>query len=238
MKDSTHKKNTDSLVVDRSEIKYMIGMLGYETLHRLLESTIRKDSYMKSDDGYLIRSLYFDSVSDKDYFDKLHGLENRKKIRLRIYDFDSDICKLEIKNRFNNYNLKESIIIDRSAAEQLIDKKFEVLKDLDSPYAQKAYEIMKCQLYAPKVIVEYDREAYTIPEYDIRITFDKNVRGSFSHDLYYKNHAMTPLCEPQTMILEVKFNNFLPTFLQDILSVCSGSMLSVSKYCLARDTFQ
>lgn len=232
----TQKKN--ELRVYRSEIKYLIGMAEFETLRRLLAAVMQPDPYMLSPDGYLIRSLYFDSLTDQDYFDKLDGVENRKKIRLRIYDLQTDVCKLEIKNRFNNYNLKESLTVSRADAEALIEGNTGALLQYDTPIAEKAYRIMHVAHYSPRVIVEYDREAYVLPAHDVRITFDKNVRAAFSPKLFEPFNAMTPLCEAQTMILEVKFNQFLPMYLQDILSCSKGQMLSVSKYCLAREIFE
>ena len=226
------------LLVYRSEYKYLISASEHDTLRRLLGTVMLADPYMRSPSGYLIRSLYFDSVCDQDYFDKLDSVEERKKIRLRIYDPDAQSVKLEIKNRLQSYNLKETVGISRADAGALIDGEYDVLLPYSSAIAQKARCIMFSQRYLPKVIVEYDREAYVLPAHDIRITFDKNVRAAASDDLFAPTHSFQPLLEPGTMILEVKFNHFLPAFLQDILACCRSQMLSVSKYCLAREIFE
>lgn len=224
----------DTLVY-RSEIKYIISRTEYETLRVLLRSVLTPDAYMASPDGYRIRSLYFDSATDTDYWEKLDGVQNRKKIRLRIYDPNTQSVKLEIKNRFGNNNLKQTLPISRKDAESLIAGDYDVLANYHTPVANRAWQIMRPQLYTPRTIVEYDREAYTYPQFDIRITFDKNVRAASSDRLFEENPALISVFEEPTIILEVKFNEFLPKFISDMLACCKGSMTSVSKYCLARD---
>ena len=73
----------DILVV-RTEKKYSISPCQCSKLLYRLEPIMGLDQHSGLD-GYMVRSLYFDSIYDNDYFDKVSGLEMRKKVRLRIY---------------------------------------------------------------------------------------------------------------------------------------------------------
>jgi hypothetical protein len=222
------------LNVYRSEWKFYISLQEYYYLKDLLGGTMTPDPNMGEKGQYYIRSLYFDSVDNIDYMTKMAGVEMRKKIRIRIYDTASDKAKLEIKNRYNSYMLKESLSIDRGQAESLINGDFSVLCQHDSPVALKAGNIMEGGLYSPKTIVDYEREAFIYPEHNVRITFDKNIRAAASDRLYDRDLPMTPLIREPVMVLEVKYDQMLPHFIKDAISSAMLLNSSISKYCMAR----
>lgn len=223
------------LNVYRSEWKYYISLSEYYYLRGLLQNIMTPDPNMGPGGEYFIRSLYFDSVDNIDYMNKVAGIENRKKIRLRIYDTDSDKVKLEVKNRFNSYMQKESLSITRDDALQMIDGNFEVLDGFEASVAQKAKNIMVDNAYTPKVIVDYEREAFIYPEHNVRITFDKNIRAAFSDRLFDPNLLMTPVITEPMMVLEVKFDQMLPEYIKNAISTARILNSSVSKYCMARE---
>lgn len=222
------------LNVYRSEWKFYLSLQEYHYLKGLLEGIMTPDPNMGEKGQYYIRSLYFDSVDNVDYMTKMAGVEMRKKIRLRIYDTDSDKAKLEIKNRFNSYMLKESLSITRDDAERLISGDFSALSSFTSPVAGKARNIMEGGLYSPKTVVDYEREAFIYPEHNVRITFDKNIRAAASDRLYDKDLPMTPLIREPVTVLEVKYDQMLPHFIKDAISSAMLLNSSISKYCLAR----
>ncbi len=223
------------LNVYRSELKYYISLYEYYYLRQMLQNIMEPDHNMGSRGEYYIRSLYFDSVDNIDYMTKVAGLENRKKIRLRIYDTDSDKVKLEVKNRFNSYMQKESLSITRDEALQMIDGDFEVLDGFEASVAQKAKNIMVDNAYTPKVIVDYEREAFIYPEHNVRVTFDKNIRAAFSDRLFDPDLLMTPVIIEPMMVLEVKFDQMLPEYIKNAISTARILNSSVSKYCMARE---
>ena len=158
----------------RHEYKYRIPYEDMLTLRKKLNEVLTID---RSEDGYLIRSLYFDSIEDTDYYDKLGGEINRKKIRLRIYEPNPKYVKLEIKAKYDVHQLKRSIIIDKDTAEELIRENYDVLLNYDDETAKEAYTILRKGLYKPKVIIEYQRIAYMTGT-TTRITFDFDLRSS------------------------------------------------------------
>ncbi|MBP3817035.1 MAG: polyphosphate polymerase domain-containing protein [Butyrivibrio sp.] len=221
--------------VYRSEWKFYISLSEYYYLKSMLELVMTPDPNMGDRGEYYIRSLYFDSVDNMDYMTKMAGVENRKKIRLRIYDTSDDNVKLEVKNRYNSYMLKESLVIPKPDALCLINGEFEVLDKYEKKTAKKVRNLMENYIYSPKTIVDYEREAFIYPEHNVRVTFDKNIRGAASDSLFDPCLGMTPLLREPVMVLEVKYNQVLPRFIKDAIS--SGRLLnsSISKYCMARE---
>ena len=94
---------------------------------------------------------------------------------------------------------------------------------------------MTCRCYRPKAIVEYRRQAYIAKENQIRLTLDSQIAATEScYDLFSPRLPLSPVLEPYHMVLEVKYNGFLLSYLRDLLNEVERSELSVSKYCLAR----
>ena len=222
------------LNVYRSEWKFYISLQEYHYLKGMLSGIMTPDPNMGERGEYYIRSLYFDSVDNIDYVTKMAGVEMRKKIRIRIYDTSSDKAKLEIKNRYNSYMLKESLSIKRADAERLIRGDYSALDAYESTVASKAKNIMEAGIYRPKTVVDYERGAFIYPEHNVRVTFDKNIRAAASDRLYDRDLPMTPLLREPVMVLEVKYDQMLPHFIKDAISSAMLLNSSISKYCMAR----
>ena len=222
----------EELKTFRHEQKYVIPYHEMLSLRSKFNDllTIDRDS-----NGYMVRSLYFDSVEDEDYYDKLGGEANRKKIRLRIYDTVRDYVKLEIKAKFGSEQLKESIVIDRKMAKELIKGNYRVLLDIKSETAKKIYTIMSKGYYRPKVIIEYDRIAY-LTTTTTRVTFDFNVRRSYDFDNFFSDNInYFNVTDGKDIILEVKYDRFLEPYISKILDNKVSRYQSVSKYIMGRN---
>lgn len=227
---------TTILKTYRHELKFLLSMVEYEHLRRLLGALFVKDENMKQGKDYYIRSLYFDTPENKDYYDKLMGVSQRRKIRLRIYDTSAEHVKLEMKNKENDYSIKETMNISRDDAIQLLKGNYHVLAEYDNDVSKKAYFNLSAYAYTPKVIVDYEREAYLLPVENIRITFDKRVRAFKGNGLFEKYNAFVGVLAPEYMILEVKYDKYLPAYVENVLSSISMQRMSISKYCMARET--
>ena len=66
--------------------------------------------------GYPIRSLYFDTLHDRDYAEKLMGTDPRRKVRLRVYDPSGDFALLELKQKQGDNQRKRSLPVTREEA--------------------------------------------------------------------------------------------------------------------------
>ena len=185
--------------------------------------------------GYLIRSLYFDTPDDQDFHDKADGLELRRKIRLRSYSPQADFAMLEMKQKEGPYQRKRSLRLTREDARQLCQGDYRPLQKYKDPFAAECYGLMHCRCYRPKTVVEYRRQAYVAKENRIRITFDSRIVATESRfALFDPKLPMYPVMDPFNLVLEVKYNGFLLSYIKDLLDQVERSELSVSKYCLAR----
>lgn len=220
--------------VFREERKYFITLMDLMKLSGMLEQVMLQDSHNGAW-GYRIRSLYFDTPYEKDYTDKIEGLELRRKIRLRNYDPAAGFAMLEMKQKQGNMQKKRSLRMSREDAEQLIAGRYAVLQQYDEPFAAECYGVMSQECYRPKTVVEYRRKAFIAKENKIRVTFDSSIMATETHfDIFSDNLAMSYVLDPYNAVLEVKYNGFMLSYIKNLLNLSDRSALSVSKYCLAR----
>ena len=218
----------------REEKKYLLSCRGYYSLKYSLEQVLTSDEHNKKD-GYMVRSLYFDTLDNKDYNEKIEGVEKRKKIRLRIYDTKAETAFLEIKQKDGMYQEKRSLEVTRRDAKELIHGNYQVLLNYDNAFAKECYALLIENNYRPKTVVEYQRIAFIAKENNIRITFDSNIRATESNlDIFDEHLLLYPVFYQDQVILEVKYNGFLLSYVKALVNQCNKSPLSVSKYCLAR----
>jgi len=216
----------------RHEYKYHLNYSEMLLLRKKLNELLTPD---RSSEGYIVRSLYFDSHDDIDYYDKLGGEYIRKKIRLRIYDVNSNKVKLEIKQKADYHQLKESLIITKQDAKELIKGNYQILLSYNTDLANRIYTIMQTGCYKPKVIIEYHRIAY-ITSTTTRITFDYNIKKSNNVEEFFQekpNYLL--LTSLPDVILEVKFDRFLEPYISSILNKYTSRYQSFSKYTTGRN---
>lgn len=216
----------------RHEYKYVIPYGDMLELRNKLDQVLTLDR----GEAYNVRSIYFDSPDDKDYYDKQGGEIIRKKLRLRIYDINSDLAKLEIKGKYDYHQLKESLVVSREIAKKIINGDYSDLLLIDDDLAKKIY-VYLASGYRPKVIVEYDRVAY-ITSTTTRITFDYNIKKSIDFEKFYTNNLnYLELTNPNDVVLEVKFDRFLEPYIGKILEKYTNRYQSVSKYVMGRNEY-
>ena len=142
---------------------------------------------------------------------------------------------LEMKQKQGPYQRKRSLRLSREDAEKLCRGDYRPLLGYTDPFAAEVYAIMHWKCYRPKTIVEYLRQAYVAKENHIRVTIDSRIRATEANFyLFLENLPMYPVLDPYKMVLEVKFNGFMLSYIKDALNCVKRSELSVSKYCLAR----
>lgn len=214
----------------RHEYKYVIPYGEMLNLRNKLDKVLTLDR----DGSYMVRSLYFDSFDDNDYYDKQAGEMVRKKVRLRIYDVLDDYAKLEIKGKYDIHQLKESLVIKKDLAKEIINGNYDKLLLIDNELAKRLYSYFM-EGYRPKVIIEYDRVAY-ITTTTTRITFDYNIKESHDYEKFYnKDINYVDLTNGNDVVLEVKFDRFLEPFISKILEKYTTRYQSVSKYVMGRN---
>ena len=217
----------------RHEFKYHINKGEMYNIRDKLQDMLEID---RKKDGYMVRSLYFDSLNDVDYYDKLAGSHTRKKIRLRIYEDNPTFAKLELKSKYDIHQQKESLIIDTSTAKRISKSDYSALLELNDPLAIKFYDIMVSNCYRPKCIIEYERIAF-ITHTSTRITMDFNIKKSNDIDRFFTgNINYVNLIGDNEAVLEVKFDRFLEPHINTILGKFVSNNQSVSKYVMGRNS--
>jgi len=218
----------------RQEKKYLINIEQYYHISRRFSKLLMEDKH-SSGDGYTIRSLYFDQLDDNDFEEKIDGLEVRKKIRLRNYGENSQSAKLEMKQKQGMLQKKRSLSLDKEQSLRLIKGDYSVLLESDSEFAIECFGLMNMQFYRPKAVISYTRKVFIAKENEIRITFDQNIKGSESNFNIFSNDLIeNVIFDPYMVVMEVKFNGFLLSYIKDMINEINVSELAVSKYCLGR----
>ncbi len=221
----------------RHELKYFINERQYFVLSGVLDGILNRDPNGDEYNEYHIRSLYFDTINNDALFDKLNGVQHRDKYRIRIYNFSDKIIKLECKTKVGSLISKRSLSIPKLLCEQLMAGDPAGLETTRSGLLNDVFREMTVNLLRPVVLVDYVREAYLHPAEEVRITFDKQLRsGVLSKDLFNPYVPTVPVFDENVLILEVKYNRILPSYIRDILNTyCQGALPSaISKYTWCR----
>ena len=219
----------------RHELKYFVNRAELAALRARLKPVMRLDPYCVGGRPYIIRSLYLDDVDDSAYMDKVNGVMNRDKYRIRIYGHRDEEIFLERKRKLGDLIQKSSTKITRRLCEQIISGDPRGLQTSSSPLLQDVYVQMRTKLLRPAVIVDYEREAYVHPAENVRITFDLKLRsGLHSHELFDPTIPTVCPLDPGLEILEVKFDNYLPDYIRALLDGIQADRSAVSKYVLCR----
>ena len=221
----------------RHELKFYITPLEYEVLSRVLDKVLHRDPNGDENNEYHIRSLYFDTFFNEAIIDKVDGVKNRDKYRIRIYDLSDRLIRMECKTKVGSLISKRSLKIPRLLAEQLIAGDPTGLERTGSGLLRDVYREMKLNLLKPVVLVDYVREAYLHPAEEVRITFDKQLRtGLNSVDLFNPHVPTISPFDHDDMILEIKYNQVLPPYIRDLICshVHSAQNSAISKYVWCR----
>lgn len=222
------------LDVNRKELKYIIGTEEVSFLRGKLEKIMEPDPH-NGENGYIVRSLYFDTLSDSDYQEKEDGLNHRKKIRLRIYGDSVRTIKLELKEKSADYQRKRSLLLTEEEARQMMDSDYLFLLERPEGFAHAMYTLLSTHGYQPKCIVEYDRAAYIHEHNDIRVTFDMNLRAMEGYwDFLDGKRLLYPVTSPAETTMEIKYNGLLFSYIRQAVSHADKVRISNSKYCRAR----
>lgn len=219
----------------RQEIKMGINEFDKRILSSRLSSVLKKDKYAGEDGSYKVRSLYFDDLSDKALHEKLMGVKYREKFRIRTYGDSTSLIRLEKKVKDNSVGYKESAMLSKEECQELLIGKYNYLRNRPERVCQQLYIKMRTGLFMPKTIVEYDREAYVWEPGRIRITIDSNLKtGLVSVDFFNLELPMAPAGNANTSILEIKYDQYLPRHISQLIQLDSRQKTALSKYVMCR----
>jgi len=219
----------------RHELKYHIDPTQYRIIRSRISALLSQDPHAGPDGRYHIRSLYFDDFKNTALFEKQAGIPRRKKYRMRIYDYSDAVIKLEKKIKLDQYIGKESIRITRQEADRILAGDVAFLAGSDKRLLRAFYIESRRNLLRPNVIVDYYREAYIHPMGNVRITFDIGLHtGLDCVALFDRDFFTMGAIEEPGVILEIKYDNFLPQAIQGMFPSTIRPRVSVGKFVICK----
>jgi len=213
----------------RHEYKYLISRSSAELLKQRLKGFMRYDPHAGKN-GYTIRSLYFDDLAADAFYDKVSGVDNRTKYRIRCYNYSDAVFKLEKKEKKGHLTRKTAQTLSLSQVRDIQNNP----RVFEGDGLAEELRLYCCAKGGkPMVLVDYDRTPFVCADGNTRITIDENLRTlPYQGDLFASPNAMIPVLEPGQVILEVKFDDFLPGYLDACLSDIPKAAMAISKFAM------
>jgi hypothetical protein len=222
----------------RIEDKYLLTISRFDELEKRISVIMPLDEAC-TENGYKISSIYFDDIKDSMLNDSLDGNPYRDKYRIRIYNDSLNLIKLEVKRKYYNrsYKLSSLINVDEFNSLMLGDP---IVDYNDMSDARTLFNLaIKTRGLRPKINVTYDRMAYTGESGNVRITFDRNLRASNQLELFGKDNIVFDYPRlNMDIILEVKYDEFIPNYIMQTLETRNMLQSTNSKYIICREIYE
>lgn len=217
----------------RNEWKHEITPADRMLLKQRLSVLLKPDRHAK-DGLYYIRSLYFDDLHNTALYEKIDGVNQRDKYRLRYYNGDTSYIVLERKSKINGLCQKKSVHISEHDVALLCENRIISVTELENPEVRKLYAEMKSKGLRPRTIVDYTRIPFTYGPGNVRVTIDYDIRcGVLTTDFLNPDCITTPV-PGSPIILEVKWDAFLPDLVRNAVGLPSRRAAAFSKYAACR----
>ena len=216
----------------RHEWKHEINHSDMITLRQRLDAVMQRDSHATGGE-YHIRSLYFDDLYDTALREKLDGINCREKFRIRYYNLDTSLINLEKKSKINGLCNKQSAPLTSDEAERIADGDIGWMKDSPHALVRELYSEM-CTGLAPKTIVDYTREPFVFAPGNVRVTLDYDIRTGIHCTDFLNPMSVTVPIAGAPVILEVKWDEFLPDIIRAAVTIDGRRAAAFSKYAACR----
>ena len=217
----------------RHELKHEINLSDMYAIRQRLRMVMRLDENAVNG-NYFIRSLYFDNMSDTALREKLDGINCREKFRIRYYNYNTELINLEKKSKINGLGKKQSAKLSAQEAQAIVDGDYNWMLNSDRPLVRELYSKIKLQGLHPKTIVDYTREPFVYAPGNVRVTLDYNIRTGLLCTDFLNSNCITIPAGKAPVILEVKWDKFLPSVIRDIIQLESRHTAAFSKYAACR----
>ena len=227
-----HRKGCD--VTDyRHEWKHRISYGDLLILRQRLRAIMKPDPNAV-DGKYFIRSLYFDTPTDTALREKLDGVNRREKFRIRYYNHDTTVIHLEKMSKLSGLGNKQSAPLTARQAQQIVDGDLDWM--LSSPHGliRELYAKMQTRQLKPKTIVDYTREPFVFGPGNVRVTIDYDIRTGLGCTDFLDPNCPTVPAGDAPILLEVKWDGFLPDIIRAAVQLDGRQVSAFSKYAQCR----
>jgi hypothetical protein len=221
-------------VMGRTELKHEITKMDCYLLRNKLKHFMKVDPHATKDGKYLIRSVYFDNFDNKVLTEKKEGFYQRDKFRVRLYDYKMDFLNLEKKSKRNNLTYKQKCRVTAEEYENMSRGDIAWMEYDSRALIQDLFIQMNIFQLKPVTVVDYEREVFIYDQGNVRVTFDSNIKTSFrNNDVLNPDLAMVET-SPEIVVLEVKYDEFLPDVIKYLLQLGDRRKGTYSKYQMSR----
>ncbi len=217
----------------RHEWKHEINYSDLLILRQRLRAVAKPDEHCING-KYEIRSLYFDNLYDTALREKIDGVNRREKFRIRYYNGDTSFIALEKKSKLNGLCQKSEVQISAEEAQEIVDGDYRWMLKSGRPLVEELYSKILSKGLKPKTIVDYTREPFTFPAGNVRVTMDYNIRTGLDCTDFLNPECVTVPAGYSPIILEVKWDEFLPDIIRDAVQLTGRSSSAFSKYAVCR----
>lgn len=217
----------------RHEWKHEISACDRIAIRQRLRAVAQPDPHA-IEGKYTIRSLYFDTLGDKALREKIDGVNCREKFRLRYYNADPKTLRLEKKSKWNGLGSKESVSLTPQQAQAIVDGDLTWMLASEQPLVRELYSKIHTQGLKPKTIVDYTREPFVYPPGNVRVTLDYDIRTGLGSTDFLNSGCTTVPAGDALIILEVKWDEYLPDIIRNVVQLPGRRTSAFSKYAICR----
>ena len=221
-------------MIYRSEIKHVIDAADKAAICANLRAVAKLDAHAREKGQYFIRSLYFDSVADKALREKLDGVNEREKFRIRFYNNDPSVIHLEKKVKRNGLGYKVSANLTAEETQRIVNGDTLWMATSGRGLITELYSKMKSQGLRPKTIVDYTRIPFIYAPGNVRVTIDENIRTGLNSTDLLSPDCITVPAAGNLILLEVKWDEYLPSIIRQAVQVKNRRSTAFSKYQICR----
>ena len=217
----------------RHEWKYEINAGDVFALRRRLRAVARPDEHTR-DGRYTVRSLYFDTPTDKALREKTDGAARREKFRIRYYNGDTSLIRLEKKSKLDALGCKRSAPLTPAQVRAILEGETDWMLSSPDELVRELYAKMRTQGLRPRIIVDYTREPFVYGPGNVRVTLDYNIRTGPDCMGFLDPECLTVPAGDAPVILEVKWDAFLPDVIRQAVQLPGRRAGAFSKYAQSR----
>jgi hypothetical protein len=219
----------------RHELKHSINHGEHTVLSGRLKAVLRRDDHADDAGLYRVRSLYFDTPGNRALKEKLASDDRREKFRIRTYPNQAGSpIHLEKKVKIHGLCSKSHVRITPDEFDLIVNGHFSWMASDERYLVVEFYSKLMGQMLRPKTIIEYNREPYTFPVGNVRITFDTDIRTSSRFEMFLSDNLPLLPAGDELVIMEVKYDAFLPGFIQSLIQIGNRKPIACSKYAIGR----